>query len=69
MKFAAQKAMTARTPASAIRRSRAVDGGRSTTDDGGRSVPRAAVLAEDEVTPAGGPAGVGPDSGIGGLSI
>jgi hypothetical protein len=65
MKFAAQKAMTARTPASASRRWRAVDGGSAGTPDGAGSADRGA----DVETPAGLPAGVTPGSGIDGESI
>jgi hypothetical protein len=72
MKFAAQKAMTARTPASASRRWPAVDGGSAATPDGaGTSFdgPGSADGAADVETPAGLPAGVTPGSGIDGESI
>jgi hypothetical protein len=62
MKFAAQKTMTTRTPASAIRRSRELAWGRRYTGDEAES-------GEDVKTPAGLPAGVVPVSRGGGASI
>jgi hypothetical protein len=59
--------MTARTPASARRRSRLVDGGRPSAADalGAADAPDSA----DAETPAGLPAGVEPGSRMGGVSI